>query len=106
MTALHVRHLRERPAARTARLSLELAAASAALMVALVVLSLWDARDTGWGSWVVPITAVAAFAAGIGGGAAAIVALAGGERRKAFAFPGAVGLISVFAILGEIFIWE
>ena len=99
-------HVRGHAHGRLTRWSLELATVSVAVLGVLALLSVWDVRDTDWGSWFVPIALACFFAAGIGAGAAAVVAIVKGERSGLLAVPVVVGALSAFVLVGEAFIWE
>jgi len=66
----------------------------------------WDARDTDWGSWFVPITALVMVVDGIAAGVMAIVSLVKGERWVLLLAPLVVAAFCVFLVVGEVFIWE
>jgi hypothetical protein len=89
-----------------ARLSLNLSALSVVVIGLVALASVWDARDTGWGGWLVPAAVILGLGAGIGGAGAAIAALVKGERRLLLAAPILVGAFCAFVLLGELFIWE
>jgi hypothetical protein len=89
-----------------ARLSLNLSAVSVALIGLVALLSVWDARDTDWGAWLVPAAVTLGLGAGIGGAGAAIASLLKGERRHLLALPILIGAFCAFVLLGELFIWE
>ena len=91
---------------RTTRWSLELALTSVVVLTLLVVLSAWDVRDSGWGSWFVPAAATFALAAVIVGGAVAAVSLLRGERSILLVLPIALAALCTFAVVGEAFLWE
>ena len=91
---------------RTARWSLELAVTSVVVLTLLVVLSAWDVRDSGWGSWFVPAAATFALAAGIVGGVVAAVSLLRAERSILLVLPIALAALCTFAVVGEAFLWE
>ena len=82
------------------------AAVSVVLLLGLVVASFWDVRDTGWGSWFVPVTALSALVAGIGAGAGAVAAMLRGERWVLLFLPTLLGIFSVLVLVGEAFVWE
>ena len=89
---------------RTARWSLELAVTSVVVLTLLVVLSAWDVRDSGWGSWFVPAAATFALAAGIVGGVVAAVSLLRAERSILLVLPIALAALCTFAVVGEVFV--
>jgi hypothetical protein len=91
---------------RLARFSLDLSAVSAAVVGLVALLSVWDARDTDWGAWLIPIAVVLGLGTGIGGAGAAVAALLKGERWTLLALPLLIGALCAFVLLGELFIWE
>ena len=98
---------RGHPHSRIATRAIELSAVSVVLFSMLALLGVvWDARDTDWGSWLVPITALVMLVAGIAAGVMAIVSLVKGERRALLLAPLLIGALCAFLVVGEAFIWE
>jgi hypothetical protein len=91
---------------RLPRLSLNLSAVSVVVIGLVLLLSLWEVRDTDWGAWLVGTLVTLGLGAGIGGAAAAIASLLKGERWLLLAVPILIGAFCAFVLLGELFWWE
>jgi hypothetical protein len=104
MTVLPAPHLEGH--GRLARLSLGLSALSVVVIGLVLLLSVWDVRDTDWGAWLVPTAVVLGLGAGIGGAGAGIASLLKGDRWLLLALPTLIGAFCTFLLLGELFVWE